>query len=85
MKKQFEAIYRRYYDNELDKDGNKKPNELLGTFEIIETIEEDSYSSIKIGRRKNTQKLYLIKEREVSYYNAGSSYQIYPINKLSIK
>ena len=66
-------IYKRQYDNPINEDGTDKPNELLGDFEIIETIMEDYYQSEQIGTKDG--KTYLITEREVSGYNGGSRFE----------
>ena len=72
MKK--ERIYEMSYDNPLKKDGTPKPNKLLGIFEINQIIEEDIYSSIKIGIRNG--KKYLIIEKEASH---GTKTKIYKL------
>ena len=72
MKK--ERIYEMCYDNPLKTDGTPKQNKLLGIFEISQIIEEDNYSSIKIGIRNG--KKYLIIEKEASY---GTKTKIYKL------
>lgn len=67
-------IYKRIYDNDLNKDGSKKSNEFLGEFEIIETIFEDGYSSQRIGFAGD--KVYLIDEIEVTGWNSGSRFEV---------
>ena len=62
-------IYKRDYDNPNYNTGAEKPNELLGDFDIIETIAEEIYSSTRLGVRKddNSNDVYLIQEFEVSF------------------
>lgn len=69
-------IFRRLYDG---KDwGEGEPNEFLGEFEIIKTINEDFYSGKWIGIKDGKQ--YLIIQTEVSGMynplNGGSSFEI---------
>ena len=44
MSKEKIEVYERVYDNPLNQDGSKKPNKLLGTFEIIDDEGMDDYS-----------------------------------------
>ncbi len=58
-------IYEHIYDNAIDRDGNKKPNKLLGEFEIIYGDTND-YAFSVIGVEKETGKIYNIIGDEVS-------------------
>lgn len=71
-----EKIYQRSFDSPLEKDGTRKKSELLGEFEIIEVINENSYSSQRIGILVGTRKVYLINEYEVSGHNGGSRFEV---------
>jgi hypothetical protein len=70
-------IYRKAYDNPLNHDGTEKENEFLGEFELLETIEEDIYSSSSIGEKDG--KIYLINEKETRY---GSFFSVAQLNTL---
>ena len=74
-------IYQRVYDGKpAGFSSDKLPNELLGTFEIIQQISEDFYSEQFIGRRKEDGKKYLVEGVEVSGMfnpeNGGVRYSI---------
>lgn len=72
-----QKIYERIYDNPINPNGNKKPNKCLGTFKILQTIREDTYSSLKIGIKEGKNPLiYMIEEVEVLFVNAGSKFKI---------
>jgi hypothetical protein len=73
-------IYERLFDNPKKADGTLKESKLLGNFEIIEVISEDSYSSEQIGVADD--KVYLISEREVTGVNGGSRYEIKELKSL---
>lgn len=73
-------IYERLFDNPKKADGTLKESKLLGNFEIIEVISEDSYSSEQIGIADD--KVYLISEREVTGVNGGSRYEIKELKSL---
>jgi hypothetical protein len=70
-------IYRKAYDNPLKEDGTEKENEFLGEFELLETIEEDTYSSSSIGERNG--KIYFINQKETKY---GSFFSVDELNTL---
>ena len=70
-------IYKKAYDNPLNSDGTEKENEFLGEFELLETIEEDTYSSSSIGERDG--KIYFISEKETKY---GSKFAVTKLNSL---
>jgi hypothetical protein len=70
-------IYRKAYDNPLNQDGTEKENEFLGEFELLETIEEDTYSSSSIGERDG--KIYFINQRETK---DGSRFSVTELNTL---
>lgn len=62
-------IYERIYDNPVDEQGNKKPNKLLGEFELIEG-KMDDYSYDVVVKKDN--ELYTLQGREVSgFYHKG--------------
>ena len=67
-------IYRHFYDNNKDVNGDK-PNEYLGEFEIREG-DVSGYEFTAIGIRKEDGKKYKIFGQEVSAlvnrYNAGT-------------
>ena len=71
----FETIYERLWDNPINKDGSKKEAKLLGEFEIIEILREDSYNSQKIGILKGTDKVFIISEFEVTGFGGGSRFE----------
>lgn len=56
-------LYERIYDNPLNEDGSKKPNKLLGIFQIKGGLPND-YSYTCYGYKNH--KLYKITGREVS-------------------
>jgi len=70
-------IYRKAYDNPLNQDGTEKENEFLGEFELLETIEEDTYSSSSIGEKDG--KIYFINEKETKF---GSFFSVTKLNTL---
>lgn len=79
-------IYKRNYDNPKNEDGTEKPNELLGDFEIVETLMEDAYESERIGAMDG--KVYLITEREVSGRGnnfGGSRFEVRELTKLCVR
>lgn len=57
-------IFERIYDNPINKDGSKKPNKLLGYFNILEGNMDD-YSFVAYGKR-NDGEIYKIIGTEVS-------------------
>ena len=79
---QYEKIYKRIYDDPKDKQGNEKPNELLGEFKII--YGEWHYAFSLIGISKEDGLPYNIIGDEVSgYYNpeiGGTKCRIIKIN-----
>lgn len=78
-------IYKRVYDAPVDKDGKEKPNELLGTFEVLQQISEDMYEEQFIGIRKEDGKKYLVTGTEVSdLYNPGVGGMRYEINEITV-
>lgn len=76
-------IYERIYDNPLNEDGTEKENKFLGDFKIIETIEEDEYSSKRIGVKN--KKIYFIEEIEISFRNGGSRFFVTELKGLTEK
>ncbi len=80
-----EKIYDMYFDNPFKEDGSKKDSTLLGEFEIIEIMNEDSYSSQRIGVLHGTDRVYLINEREVSGIGGGSRFEIKYLQKLTVR
>lgn len=75
------AVYDRFYD-----DQSKQPSaRLLGTFEIIEEIEEDGWDEMFIGRNVDTGEVCLIRGREVCFINSGTSYTVFPLTHLCVK
>ena len=76
-------IYERIYDNPLHKDGTPKENKFLGDFKIIETIEEDAYTSRRIGVKR--KKIYFIEEIEISFVNGGSRFFVTELKGLTEK
>lgn len=68
---EYGEIWEWNYDNPKNPDGTDKGNALLGYFKILEVVWEDTYSSVKIGRRDDGN-IYIIEEREVSFHNSGS-------------
>jgi len=85
MKTEYEKIYDRYYDSPINKDGSEKEANLLGEFQILEILEDDMYSSIKIGVLKDTDKIYIINESEVSGFNGGSKIVIYECESIMFR
>ena len=65
-------IYKYVYDKDADDDGQKKPNELLGEFEIVGDMSDYSYDVI--GYKDG--KVFNINGKEVSFlrdpYHAGT-------------
>ena len=65
-------IYKYVYDKDADDDGQKKPNELLGEFEIVGDMSDYSYDVI--GYKDG--KVFNITGKEVSFlrdpYHAGT-------------
>ena len=66
-------VFERNFDNPFNEDKTEKESKLLGEFEIIEMLCEDSYSSQRIGVQDG--KVFLITEIEVSgrYSKDGGS------------
>lgn len=68
-------IYRHLYDKDTDDKGIKKPNELLGDFDVLEG-DSAGYEFEFVGIRKEDGKRYRVFGVEVSYltdrYNAGT-------------
>lgn len=77
-------IYKRVYDGEEHGFSDEtRPNELLGTFEVTQQIDEDSYSERFIGIRQEDGKRYLVDGREVSgMYNPKNGGVRYSIQEL---
>ena len=75
-------IYERVYDNPLNKDGTKKPNKLLGNFQIKGGLPND-YAYTCYGYKNHN--LYRITGREISGYfhpnEGGTKHFITPIEK----
>lgn len=69
-------IYKRVYDNHLNKDGTEKENVYLGEFEVLQQIygDENEYSEMFLGRNVETGVVYLIDGVEVSGVNGGTRY-----------
>ena len=62
-------IYKRIYDNPINKDGTEKPNELLGEFELIDGLMDD-YCYEVIVKNITDNELYILFGKEVSgFYN----------------
>ena len=81
MEYEVRKVYDRFYD-----DQSKQPNaELLGTFQVIEQIEEDCWSELFIGRNVDTNEICLIRGTEVCYVNSGTVYSIFPLKHLCVK
>lgn len=80
-----EKIYRHFYDNSKDSNGNEKPNEYLGEFEVVEGRGITGYSFDFIGIKKEDGKRYKVFGMEISAlvdrYNAGTQCCIEEINK----
>ena len=76
-------IYDRLYDSPVNKDGSLKESKLLGDFEIVEVIYEDSYSSEQIGTCDG--KVYLISEKEVTGFNGGSRFDVKELKSLCVR
>ena len=74
--KKHETIYEMLWDNPTNKDGSKKESKILGEFEIIETLKEDSYTSQKIGIMKDTDRVFIISEFEVMGFGGGSRFEL---------
>lgn len=74
-------IYNRTYDNPLNDVGMPKYKELIGDFDIIETIYEDSYSSQRVGKMDN--KIYFIEETEVIGRNGGTRFEITELKQIT--
>ena len=83
--KKFETIYERLWDNPINKDGSKKEAKVLGEFEIIETLREDSYTSQKIGILKNTDRVFIISEFEVMGFGGGSRFEVLECKSLQYR
>ena len=78
MTQEIRTIYDRFYDNP-DKQKNAK---LIGTFQVIEQIEEDGWDEIFVGRNVDTDEVCLIKGREVCFIDSGTAYSVYPISNV---
>lgn len=81
---EYRKIYRRYYDNLLDKKGEKKPNKLLGSFRVLQNIAEDVYEETFIGANENDE-VFLITGSEVSGFNGGMAYGVVALPNLLIR
>lgn len=76
-------IFERNFDNPFNEDGTEKKANLLGDFEIIETLFEDAYSSQRIGTQDG--KVFLISETEVSgrySKDGGSRFEVKELKSL---
>ena len=71
-------VYERIYDEPLNEDGTKKPNKLLGTFDIEDGLPLD-YGYTCYGVKG--QKLYKIFGQEISYKNGGTKHHISEITE----
>tara|TARA_R110000868_G_scaffold99314_1_gene273393 strand:+ start:570 stop:833 length:264 start_codon:yes stop_codon:yes gene_type:complete len=80
-----EKIYKRSFDNPLNEDGTRKESELLGEFEIIETLNEDHYTSQRLGVLIGSSKVYLIDEYEVTGLNGGSRFEVTELKSLTVR
>ena len=69
-------IYDRLFDNPERGDHGK--GEFLGEFEIIKTLDEDSYSERSIGKDDNGN-LFLIDGNEVCGYGGGMRFDVYDL------
>ena len=67
-------IYERIYDCDTDKDGNKKPNKLLGNFELLEGSMNDY--SYEVYVKDEAGVVYKLTGREISYDNGGTKHFI---------
>ena len=81
----FETNYERLWDNPINKDGSKKEAKILGEFEIVETLREDSYTSQKIGVLKDTDKVFIISEYEVIGFGGGSRFEVLECKSLQCR
>ena len=73
-------VFRRKYDNPIDKNGKKKPNELIGEVEIIKTLEESTKTTLKIVEYvKNGEGFALLVEKPVKGKNSGIRRQLKPL------
>lgn len=70
------TIYERVWDNPNKKDGSKRESKFLGEFEIIETLREDTYTSLKIGILKDTSRVFIISEFEIMGFLGGSRFEV---------
>lgn len=81
IKYEVRKVYDRFYD-----DQSKQPNaKLLGTFQVIEQIEEDGWDELFIGRNVDTEEVCLIMGREVCFIDSGTAYTIFPLKHLCVK
>ena len=69
-------IYDRLFDNPERGDHGK--GKFLGEFEIIKTLDEDSYSERSIGKDDNGN-LFLIDGNEVCGYGGGMRFDVYDL------
>lgn len=77
-----EKIYERSFDTPLMENGAPKQSKFLGEFKIIETLNDNSYSSQRLGVLVGTADVYLINEYEVSGRNGGSRFEVKEITTL---
>ena len=80
-----EKIYKRSFDRPLKEDGTFKESEFLGEFEIVEIINENTYTSQRIGVLVGTDKVFLIDEYEVTEVNGGSLFEIKELTSLAVR
>lgn len=76
------TIYLREYDNPKNQDGTDKENQLIGVFNVVSQIFEDSYSEQFIGEKEG--KIYLVEGVEVSFNNGGVRYSAIELKGLKL-
>lgn len=81
----FETIYERLWDKPFNVDGTVKKAKVLGEFEIVETLREDSYTSQKIGILKDTDRVFIITEYEAKDFRGGSRFEVLECKSLKCR
>lgn len=74
-------VYNRFYDDQ----SKQKDATLLGTFQIIEEIEEDGWDELFVGRNVDTDEICLIRGREICFIDSGTAYTVFPLKHLCVK
>lgn len=77
-------IYERVYDDK-SLGNNGFGGKYLGNFEVIQQVMEDGWTEVFVGRKIEDDQIYLIMSGEVTGFNSGSIYEVYPLYSLMLR